>query len=160
MVVNAQPRQTDLPSYLRGAWTKQTVAFGERNVTIKLPDGWAIREGGISVSDAEKVDCRIDFALKSGNFEQRLAEELAEDRRISRYALHSELSRAGDVRLVSVRYADGPDRFVEKRYFELPSDEGSTLMEWILNAQSTSPGKDCGRRFSVVAGSLRLISSR
>jgi hypothetical protein len=159
-LVNAQPRHADLPSYLRGTWTTQNVVFGERNATIKLPEGWAIREGGISVSDAESSDCKIDFALETGDFEQRLAEKLAADRRISRYALHSELSRAGGVRMISVRYADGTDRFVEKRYFELTSDEGNTLMEWILNAQSTSHGKDCRSRFNAVASSLRVISNR
>lgn len=160
MAVQAQPSQADLPSYLRGAWTKRKVSFGERNATIRLPDGWSIREGGISVSDAEKSDCRIDFALRSGNFEQRLADKLAEDRRISRYAMHSELFHAGGVRVVSVRYPNETGRFVEKRYFELPSDEGSALLEWILNAQSTNEGNDCARRFSVVTGSFCLISSR
>src|SRR6266571_7625903 len=83
IVVHAQPRQSELSSYLRGAWTKQEVSFGERNATITLPDGWSIREGGISVSDAEKSDCQIAFALSPGNFEQRLAERLGEDRKIS-----------------------------------------------------------------------------
>ncbi|MGZ4808792.1 MAG: hypothetical protein ACXV7D_05625, partial [Thermoanaerobaculia bacterium] len=125
-----------------------------------LPEGWAVREGAISVSGAEESDCHIDFVLKSGNFEQRLAAALAQDRRISRYAMHSELSQAGDVRVVSVRYATGKDRFIEKRYFELPSDEGSILMEWVLNARSTNHGNDCGIQFDLVARSLRLISRR
>jgi hypothetical protein len=160
MAVYGQPRQAGLPPYLRGAWTKQAVSFGERNATISLPEGWSIREGGISVSDAANSDCHIEFVLGSGDYEQSLAHALAEDRKISRYGLHSELSRAGGVRLVSVRYADGSERFVEKRYFELPSDEGSTLLEWILTAQSTHDGDDCAARFSVVAESFRLTKSR
>ena len=74
--------------------------------------------------------------------------------------MHSELSRAGGVRVVSVRYTNGTGRFVEKRYFEIQSDEGSTLLEWILNAQSTNDGNDCARRFSVVAQSFRLTEDR
>ena len=160
MAVHAQPRQADLPSYLRGSWTKQTVTFGVRSATISLPDGWSIREGGISVSEAEAAsDCHIDFVLLSGDYEQRLAHELAEDRRTSRYAMHSELSHAGGVRLVSVRYANGPGRLVEKQYFELPSDEGGTLLEWILIAQSTHDGNDCARRFNVVAESFRPMKN-
>jgi hypothetical protein len=160
MAVHAQPRQADLPSYLRGSWSKQTVTFGERNATISLPEGWSIRDGGISVSDAEAAaDCHIDFLLMPGENEQRLARELAEDRKTSQYAMHSVLSRAGGVRVVSVRYANGPERFVEKRYFELPSDEGGTLLEWTLNAQSTNDGNDCARRFNVVAGSFSLVKT-
>jgi hypothetical protein len=160
VVSHAQPQQTRLPSILRGDWTKERVSFGDQSATISLPDGWSVREGGISVSDAEKLDCRIDFTVRPGKFAQRLAEELAEDRRISRYAMHSELSRVGGVRVVSVRYAVGTGQFVEKRYFELQSEEGGRLLEWTLNAQSTNDGNDCNTRFGLVARSLSLISSR
>lgn len=159
VAVHAQAPRPDLPSYLRGTWTTQSVSFGVHHATVRLPDGWSIREGGISISDAEASDCHINFVLLPGDFDHRLAEELAADRKISRYALHSELFRAGGaagVRVVSVRYADDTERSVHKRYFELPSDEGNTLLAWILSAPSTQAGKDCARRFSVVAESFRL----
>ena len=148
-------------AFLRGTWTTQPASFGERHATVRLPDGWSLQEYGIDVSDVEKAsECRIAFLTFSGNFEQRLAGEIAEDRKASRYAMHSELFRAGGaggVKVVSVRYTDDAGRLVQKSYFELPSDEGSTLLEWILKAQSTRDGNDCAKRFGIVSGSLRLI---
>jgi hypothetical protein len=157
---HAQVPDRSLPAYLRGPWTTQPASFGERQVTLRLPDGWSLQDYGIAVSEAEKAsECRIAFLTFPGNFEQRLAGELADDRKASRYAIHSELFHAGGeggVKVVSVRYTDDAGRLVQKSYFELPSDEGSTLLEWSLRAQSTSAGNDCAKRFGIVTGSLRL----
>src|SRR5450759_4439563 len=79
--VHAQAQRPDLPSYLRGTWTTQSVSFGVHQATVRLPDGWSIREGGISISDAEVSDCHINFVLLPGDFDHRLAEELAADRK-------------------------------------------------------------------------------
>jgi hypothetical protein len=160
VAAHAQVPERSLPSYLRGSWTTQPASFGERQATVRLPDGWSLQEYGIAVSDVEKAsDCRITFLTFHDNFEQRLAGELAEDRKASRYAIHSELFHAGGeggVKVVSVRYMDDAGRLVQKSYFELPSDEGSTLLVWSLRAQSTSDGNDCAKRFGIVTGSLRL----
>jgi hypothetical protein len=156
---HAQAQGPDLPAHLRGPWTTQPVAFGVHHATVRLPDGWSLQEGGIAVSDGEKPDCRIDFLSTPGKFEQQLASELGEDRKTARYAIHSELFRAGGgsgVNVVSARYTDSTGRRIEKRYFELPSDEGNTLLEWVLIARATRQGNDCVRRFNVVAQTFQL----
>src|ERR1700686_365241 len=137
--VHAQVPERSPPACLRGRWTTQPASFGERQVTLRLPEGWSLQDYGIAVSGAEKAsECHIAFLTFPGDFEQRLAGAPAEDQKASRYAMHSELFHvggAGGVRVVSVRYTDDAGRLVQKSYFELPSDEGSTLVEWILKAQ-------------------------
>jgi len=160
VAAHAQVSDRSLPASLRGTWTTQPASFGERQVTLKLPDRWSLQDDGIAVSDAEKAsECRIAFLTLPDKFEQGLAGELAEDQKASRYAMHSELFHAGGVggvRVVSVHYTDDAGRLVQKSYFELPSDEGGTLVEWILKAQPTGDGHECAQRFDVVTKSLRL----
>jgi hypothetical protein len=140
--------------------TQKFVAFGY-DATVRLPDGWSVQERGIA-PDAEKGDCQIVFAPPArGNVEQLLALRIEEDRQHAASEFHSELSRAGGaggLRLVSVRYVDRAGRLVEKRYFEVPSQDSDTLMQWDLNTPAKDGGRDCAARLSVVAGSFRITS--
>jgi hypothetical protein len=157
------PSQTfyhHLPRHLQGPWIDQHAVFAMHEATIQLPEGWSIQEGGIAVSEAERQICRIDFVPTPGLYKDALARELAADRKTAREAIHSELCCGGDREIVSVRYASVTGKVIEKRYFELPSSEGSELLSWMVTASSTREGEECVQRFRMVADSLRIKPQR
>jgi hypothetical protein len=164
--------------------TTQTIAIGEYQVTLSLPDGWTLHEDGISFSDDDRSDCHIHFvAVRAdlqlhASFEQRVAIKMNEDRTQALGDIGSKLSHAGGphgVKAVSVRYAARNGRSIEKWYFDLPSPDADTLLEWVLDAPANAVSpvsdaplaqvldpmrrhdrRDCATRFTTMAGSARI----
>ena len=159
IVAIASPSQTfgdPLPQHLRGLWMNHHIVLGPYEAALRLPEGWAIQDGTIAVSESERQACEISFLPTPGAYDEALARELAADREASRYALRSELCCGSERHTISVRYADAAGNTIEKRYFKLRSSDGSSLVTLLLTASPTPEGRRCEDHFRMVASSFRI----
>ncbi|MEA2162676.1 MAG: hypothetical protein QOK37_803 [Thermoanaerobaculia bacterium] len=156
LILIAVPIQAQ--KFLGADWVTQSLSIGEGRATVKMPPDWSIQNDVVVFSNAEKSDCRIDLApVRRINFDQRLTRALDEDRTEATGDIHAELYHGPNgVRVVSVHYGDRNGRAIAKRYFDLSTQDGGAIMEWVVNASPTPDGFDCLTRFSMMMATARL----
>lgn len=142
-------------------WVTRSLSIGDRQARVKMPPDWSIENDAVVFANAANSDCRIDLApVRRIDFDQRLTRALAADRGEATGNVHTELFHGpSGVRVVSAQYGVRNGRTIAKRYFDMSSQDGGAIMEWVVNASPTPDGVECLTRFSMMVATASFSPS-